>query len=562
MTQETALSILKTGTNVFLTGEPGSGKTHTINTYIEWLRSRGIEPAITASTGIAATHVGGMTIHAWSGIGIKTHLTDWDLDEIMTRERVVKRVLPAKVLVIDEISMLDADTLHAVDEAVRAIKKDTRAFGGMQIIFVGDFFQLPPVGKREVRDDIYIDDVPSTPFAFRSVAWSNSEPLVCYLTEQHRHEDAEFARLLSSIRRGEAHEEVREKLLERHTHSDDIPKGIAKLYAHNANVDRENDIHLDALSGAVHTFTMTHRGRDTMVASLMRGCLSPEILRLKEGAQVMFTKNNPTGSFANGTLGVVKTFAPSGNPIVKLRNGREIEVEPMEWNITDGAKILASITQLPLRLAWAITIHKSQGMTLDAAVTDLSKAFEYGQGYVALSRVRTLAGLHVTGLNARALEVHPEALSADEDFIVRSTAGEQLMSEMKKDEYEKHVRTFIEKNGGEYEGVKEIKRPQEKRDTYEVTLEMIHKGMKLPAIAKERNLTLGTIVSHVEKFKKDGTLKTKEIEALISSAVKMHSKKILEAFTKLKTTALTPVHTHLKGKYSFDDIRMVRLLLK
>ena len=156
MTQQQALQILKTGANVFLTGEPGSGKTHTINNYISWLRERGIEPAITASTGIAATHVGGMTIHAWSGLGIKRDLSDWDLEALLEREPLVRRVRLAHVLIIDEVSMLDAHTLTMVDRAVRTLRGlpagkagNELPFGGLQVIFVGDFFQLPPVSKGE-----------------------------------------------------------------------------------------------------------------------------------------------------------------------------------------------------------------------------------------------------------------------------------------------------------------------------------------------------------------------------------------------------------------------------
>src|SRR5262245_27452258 len=143
MTQKEALSILKLGVNVFLTGEPGAGKTHTINEYITWLRERGVEPAVTASTGIAATHVNGMTIHSWSGIGIKKRITDWDIDNIQSREKTAVRIAQAKVLIIDEISMLDSATLESVDKVLRVLRQpvlaEARPFGGLQVVFVGDF---------------------------------------------------------------------------------------------------------------------------------------------------------------------------------------------------------------------------------------------------------------------------------------------------------------------------------------------------------------------------------------------------------------------------------------
>ena len=149
MTQAEALSILKTGSNVFLTGEPGSGKSHTINEYVAYVRSCGIEPAITASTGIAATHIGGMTIHAWSGIGIKRDLSPYDLDNISQNRNVSDRVRDAHILIVDEVSMLSAKTLSMVDAVCQEIRTSKEPFGGLQVVLVGDFFQLPPVMKHD-----------------------------------------------------------------------------------------------------------------------------------------------------------------------------------------------------------------------------------------------------------------------------------------------------------------------------------------------------------------------------------------------------------------------------
>ncbi|MBI5358627.1 AAA family ATPase [Candidatus Amesbacteria bacterium] len=153
MTQSQALAILKTGANVFLTGEPGSGKTYVINQYVTYLRDRGIEPAITASTGIAATHIGGITIHSWSGIGIKTMLNKHDLHKIATSQYIAKRVRRAKVLIIEEVSMLAPETLSMVDMVIRKITERQEPFGGVQVVFSGDFFQLPPVVKRVMEDN-------------------------------------------------------------------------------------------------------------------------------------------------------------------------------------------------------------------------------------------------------------------------------------------------------------------------------------------------------------------------------------------------------------------------
>ncbi|KKU45171.1 MAG: AAA ATPase, partial [Microgenomates group bacterium GW2011_GWA2_46_7] len=203
MTQSQALAILKTGANVFLTGEPGSGKTYVLNAYVSYLRTHGIEPAITASTGIAATHIGGMTIHSWSGIGIKTKLDARDLKYITSNQYITRRIDRANVLIIEEVSMLTPDTLSMVDSVCRQVKQNREPFGGMQVIFVGDFFQLPPVVKRETEHSgqtVLIEKV-SARFAYDGSTWISVNPIVCYLTEQHRQEDGDFLNLLTAIRR-------------------------------------------------------------------------------------------------------------------------------------------------------------------------------------------------------------------------------------------------------------------------------------------------------------------------------------------------------------------------
>ena len=186
MTQERALDILKTGANVFLTGEPGAGKTYVINKYVAWLEAAGLNVAVTASTGIAATHIGGMTIHSWSGFGIKGELTPYDLEQIASRERLVKRMKKAHVLVIDEISMLDGRGLDMVDQILRTVLQKPEPFGGLQVVCIGDFFQLPPVTRQ--------GDMMR--YAFESNAWLNMKPLVCYITEQYRQEDEMLLGLL------------------------------------------------------------------------------------------------------------------------------------------------------------------------------------------------------------------------------------------------------------------------------------------------------------------------------------------------------------------------------
>ncbi len=452
MTQEQALQILKTGANVFLTGEPGAGKTHVINEYASYLRARHIDPAITASTGIAATHLGGMTIHSWSGIGIRTYLDRYELDKIATTEYLMKRIGRAKVLIIDEVSMLSPETLETLDLVCRNIRQSDEAFGGLQIIFVGDFFQLPPVVKNQGNQNsqhmLWGEEKPR--FAYEASAWQRAKSVVCYLTEQHRQDDEVFLEILSAIRKSEITDYHLANIQARHISKEQMPDIAVKLYTHNVDVDKTNDAMLATLSAKPMTYEMSTKGKAPLVAALQKGCLSPEKLVLKIGAKVMFTKNNQREGYVNGTLGVVEDFDTyMGLPIVRTHDGRKIMVDKMDWSIEENGKIRAKISQLPLRLAWAITVHKSQGMSLEEAIMDLRDVFEFGQGYVALSRVRRLSGLHLLGWNEQTFQVHPQVLLKDREFRDSSNAAEVAFANLPSQELQTMHKNFIKACAGD-----------------------------------------------------------------------------------------------------------------
>ncbi len=456
MTQKQALALLKTGANVFLTGEAGSGKTHTINDYTAYLREHEIDYAVTASTGIAATHIHGMTLHSWSGIGIETSLDQDTVKHIAENRYAAKRIKRAQVLIVDEVSMLDGTVLSLVERVCRKVRKSQRAFGGLQVVLVGDFFQLPPVSSsgRTVE------------FAFDSEAWQVIAPTVCYLTEQHRQEDGIFLDLLAAIRRNDCDETHVEVIRERLTSLEELPDDMTRLFPHNKNVDTINISELKKLPGKSRVFLMAARGPATLSDALIRGCISPERLELKEGAVVMFTKNNPQLGFVNGTLGSVIGFdSVSKYPLVETHEGRRILVEPMEWSISEGDEVLAKITQLPLKLAWAMTIHKSQGVSLDAAVMDLSQAFEFGQGYVALSRVRRLSGVHLLGINQRALEVHPVVLEKDQEFHLASRLAEKEWQRLPEERLHDLEKQFIVRCGGKIKKGPKVKKAKPEKKT-------------------------------------------------------------------------------------------------
>ena len=217
----------------------------------------------------------------------------------------------------------------------------------------------------------------------------------------------------------------------RRTTYDKISDEAPKLFSHNVDVDLVNKNMLSQLPGELMEFPMRSYGVPKLIATLIKGCLSPEFLNLKIGASVMFTKNNPRAGFVNGTLGIVEDFRKDDNyPMIRTRAGRLVVAEPMDWGIKEGGISKATITQMPLRLAWAITVHKSQGMSLDEAVMDLSEVFEYGQGYVALSRVRRLSGVHLIGWNQRAFQVHPEVIAKEKEFQIASSLAEKEYREL------------------------------------------------------------------------------------------------------------------------------------
>ena len=432
MTQKQALDILKLGKNVFLTGAAGSGKTYVLNKYIRYLKRHHIPVAITASTGIAATHMQGRTIHSWAHIGIKESLAQSDLDAMFKKREYREAIAEAKVLIIDEVSMLHHYRLDMVDAVLRKMHGKDEPFGGVQVVLCGDLFQLPPV-SRGMRSQYVCD----------AQVWSAMDIQICYLTEQYRQDDDELSQLLNEMRAGEVSEQSLERLLQRQ-HAK-LQHGVpTKLYTHNADVDVINREELRRLTDKPKLFAMTHRGDRQLTKGLIDSCLAPEQLELKVGALVMFVQNNFSKGYVNGTLGTVIGFDAEGMPQVETHDGKVIVAAQASWRIEDGEDVLAEINQLPLRLAWAITVHKSQGMTLDAAHIDLRKSFIPGMGYVALSRVRRLDTLSLEGINNRAMQVDPVVIELDKDLRRQSLDCILLLKQLAKDELQDMQAAYVD----------------------------------------------------------------------------------------------------------------------
>ena len=411
MDQELALAILLSGRSALLTGAAGTGKTHLLNNFIAQARKRGKKVSVTATTGLAATHLGGNTIHSWSGIGVSDHLPNNFFERLSkTRRDVISKT---DVLIIDEISMLHDFRLDMIDKVLRTVRENDQPFGGIQLVMSGDFFQLPPVNCPNEQGG---------GFVVYSDAWQELQPAVLYLERQYRQNDEQLLEILTALRTGDVRRRHVEALLTR-TEIEPPDGDITELHTVNVDVDDINIQKLAELPGEERSYQQTTTGSKIYVENLQRSVLAPENLVIKLGALVMAVKNSPQKLYANGSIGTVVDFEPlTEYPVVEFRDGRRVTMAPDVWELRDGERKRASISQVPLRLAWAITVHKSQGMTLDAAKIDLRKAFVEGMGYVALSRVRDLDNLYLYGINRRALEVSPDALAIDE--VLRQASRE------------------------------------------------------------------------------------------------------------------------------------------
>lgn len=266
-------------------------------------------------------------------------------------------------------------------------------------------------------------------FVHTSVAWSDLRPTICYLNEQHRQQNDRLLDVLRAMRAGTIRQSHIDALHERLGQESPTREPVIRLCTHNRDADEENQRQLALLTGECKKYVMAKEGSTFKVAQLMQGVLAPATLALKTGTEVMFVVNNPPAGYANGTRGQVVDFRRN-LPVVRLMTGRVIVVEPYSWLLMEGTgRQSVEVVQLPLRLGWAITVHKSQGMSLDAAVIDLRKSFMPGMGYVALSRVRSLGGIYLTGINQMALQVHPEIVTLDQELRDASARSERAVAQ-------------------------------------------------------------------------------------------------------------------------------------
>ncbi|GAM19367.1 hypothetical protein SAMD00019534_025420 [Acytostelium subglobosum LB1] len=402
--QRHVVDLVLGGSSIFFTGSAGTGKTYVLREIIQALRFlHGDCVHVTASTGIAACNVGGTTLHSFAAIGLGDKPAKDYIRSIAGNNKNLLRWRQTKVLVIDEISMISAELLDKLDQIGRALRSSPRPFGGIQLVLVGDFCQLPPVSKQTAAS-----------YCFRAVCWEMMIDHSILLTKVYRQKDDKFVKVLNELRFGVISDVGLTTLNQCVSNNLDATDGIIPtvLYPHRAKCDAENERKLQALAGEAMVFEAEDEGPDPY-RDMLKNMQAQSTVTLKIGAQVILLKNlDFEEELVNGSRGVVVAWAAEDSmPIVKFSTGTLRKIVKEVWNIEQGNVKVASRTQVPLALAWALSIHKSQGMSIDRLVIDLEGTFEYGQAYVALSRATSLTGLQLKSkLQSNQLKVHPEVV--------------------------------------------------------------------------------------------------------------------------------------------------------
>lgn len=415
----------KTSENIFLTGAAGTGKTTFLNRYIKWCEEEGITVALTASTGKAATSIGGVTVHSYLGLGHSRDINEWLLNNPKgVSVKVVSRC-DIDAMIIDEISMMTGQQIDLINYILQEAKNNFEPFGGIKMVFSGDFLQLPPISKgNEVK------------YAWESNSWGKAEFTTLNLTKIFRQEDDEFLKVLKTLRVGRYDHKILKylegfRISREESYNDEYSKYL-KLFSKNIALEEYNQGELDKLEGEEFKFesklNIRRPKEEKWIKSYKNNLPAREELILKEGARVMLTINDTEKyKYFNGSLGTVENIIRGQGVNIKLDNGENIFIEPYTWELKApitkrkanefGVKlpettmeVILDYTQLPLKLAYGLTIHKAQGMTIDSLIIDCSNIWSEGQLYVALSRARDPKKLKLINFQPRQIKSSKKAI--------------------------------------------------------------------------------------------------------------------------------------------------------
>lgn len=555
----------KTDMSLFLTGKAGTGKTTFLREVVRYTKKKCI---VLAPTGIAAVNAGAMTIHSFFQFGLGPFVQGViePKSDFRINKSKLELIRHLQLLIIDEVSMVRADLMDHIDVELRRIRRNSKPFGGVQLLMIGDLQQLPPIahgGEDELLRQYY-----KTLYFFSSAALKSMKYSCIELKNVYRQTDRHFIDILNHARNCTLTSQDISDLNARYVpgFSPKPEDGYIRLMTHNRQVDYVNETEMEKLDSKPYTFVAAVTGTFPE-----ESYPTADSLTLKKGAQVMFIKNDPERRFINGTLGEVKSIDKNSIAVRLAESGTVIDVEPMEWqNIRYqfdeeskeiSSKQIGRFKQYPLKAAWAITVHKSQGLTFDKAIIDVHAAFSPGQAYVALSRCRTLDGLVLSSPVSASVFMRDNAVDAYMNYISRPVEELAFSSCYEYFEYEKKPepeevapvkKVKVNKEKPKKEKNEELRDDTGKKlSTFECSYRLYNQGNTIEQIAEKRGLNQSTIEGHLARYVASGDIDVHEF-------VDGDTLQKVEAYCMEhpEEKALKPIFEHFDAKIPYNVLRM------
>lgn len=555
----------KTDMSLFLTGKAGTGKTTFLREVVRYTKKKCI---VLAPTGIAAVNAGAMTIHSFFQFGLGPFVQGViePKSDFRINKSKLELIRHLQLLIIDEVSMVRADLMDHIDVELRRIRRNSKPFGGVQLLMIGDLQQLPPIahgGEDELLRQYY-----KTLYFFSSAALKSMKYSCIELKNVYRQTDGHFIDILNHARNCTLTSQDISDLNARYVlgFSPKPEDGYIRLMTHNRQVDYVNETEMEKLDSKPYTFVAAVTGTFPE-----ESYPTADSLTLKKGAQVMFIKNDPERRFINGTLGEVKSIDKNSIAVRLAESGTVIDVEPMEWqNIRYqfdeeskeiSSKQIGRFKQYPLKAAWAITVHKSQGLTFDKAIIDVHAAFSPGQAYVALSRCRTLDGLVLSSPVSASVFMRDNAVDAYMNYISRPVEELAFSSCYEYFEYEKKPepedvapmkKVKVNKEKPKKEKKEELRDDTGKKlNTFEYSYWLYNQGNTVEQIAEKRKLNPVTIEGHLARYVASGDIDVHEF-------VDGDTLQKVEAYCMEhpEEKALKPIFEHFDAKIPYSVLRM------